>query len=388
MDFDGDTIAVYLVDPEVAEDTYKKMSPRYINLYHKTNLPIYKPSLETLNGLSELSEVRPDQPEDLDDPKEYYDSWKDLVMDAEVHKTLPVKKPIMFTGKIGSEEYDHKITTYGRLKISKVIDADLDNIHIDEPLKAINGNSGAKLYQYLNGHPNGPEKIKELQRIALQEVTKAGVVTFNFRNLTVNTNTDSYKKLRAIVDDPNLTDQDKLLRVTDLYDKYCKEVQDQFDEDLKKELKRAGKVKLTSLGDMNTPQLIISGVDEKVTINHGSLLAGLDEKEYQTHAVENRSLQSLKVMGVPSSGVTIEKDAERPPELKNYTKCWNLKHNNQQLYEFKEYHRRNGRRDGANNSGDRISEGAKENIRTPWYLKEEVKLNDYRYNPSWKREMI
>jgi hypothetical protein len=110
-------------------------------------------------------------------------------------------------------------------------------------------------------------------------------VTFNFRNLTVNTNTETYQKLRAIVDDQTLSDKDKLLRVTDLYDKYCKEVQDQFDDDLKKELKRAGKVKLTSLGDMNTPQLIISGVDGKVSINHGSLLAGLDEKEYQIHAI-------------------------------------------------------------------------------------------------------
>ena len=82
------------------------MSPRYNYLYHKTNTIIYKPSLETLNGLNELSEVRPDQPEDLDDPKENYTSWKDLVMDAEVRKTLPTKKPIMFTGKIGTETYE------------------------------------------------------------------------------------------------------------------------------------------------------------------------------------------------------------------------------------------------------------------------------------------
>lgn len=302
-DFDGDTIAVYLVDQSVAEDTYKKMSPRYINMYHKTYTPIYKPSLETLNGLSELSEVRPDQPEDIDDPKEFYSDWKTLVIDAEVKKTLPVKKPIRFSGKIGSETYKNKITTYGRLKISKVIDADLDNIHIDEPLKQINGKSGAKLYQFLYGQKDCPEKIKELQRIALQEVTKSGVVTFNFSNLTVNTDTETYQKLRSIVDDPKLSDPDKLLRVTELYDKYCKEVQSSFREDLKKEINRAGKVKLASLSEMNVPQLIISGPDEKVFINHGSLLSGLSEKEYQVHAIENRSLQSIKQMGVPSSGL-------------------------------------------------------------------------------------
>lgn len=302
-DFDGDTVSIYLVDKEVQEDTYQKLSPRYITHYHKTNELIYHPTHEVLNGLNELSEVRPDQPEDIEDPKENYTDWKTMVVDAEVKKTLPTGRPVMFTGKIGSETYDHKITTYGRLKISKVIDADLDLIHIDEPLKPINGKSGVKLYEYVLSKDNGPETIKELQRIALQEVTKSGVVTFNFDNLRVPTNTETYKRLRAIVDDPELTDKDKLLRVTDLYEKYSEEIRKEFREDLKKEINRAGRVKLTSLSDMNTPQLIISGVDEKVNINHGSLLEGLSEKEYQVHAIENRSLQSIKQMGVPSSGM-------------------------------------------------------------------------------------
>ena len=302
-DFDGDTLSIYLVDKEAQEDTYQKLSPRYITHYHKNNELIYHPTHEVLNGLNELSEVRPEQPEDIEDPKENYTDWKTMVVDAEVKKTLPTGRPVMFTGKIGSETYDHKITTYGRLKISKVIDADLDLIHIDEPLKPINGKSGVKLYEYVLSKDNGPETIKELQRIALQEVTKSGVVTFNFDNLRVPTNTETYKRLRAIVDDPELTDKDKLLRVTDLYEQYSEEIRKEFREDLKKEINRAGRVKLTSLSDMNTPQLIISGVDEKVNINHGSLLEGLSEKEYQVHAIENRSLQSIKQMGVPSSGM-------------------------------------------------------------------------------------
>ena len=30
-DFDGDTVSIQLVPEEVAEDTYNKMSPRYVN---------------------------------------------------------------------------------------------------------------------------------------------------------------------------------------------------------------------------------------------------------------------------------------------------------------------------------------------------------------------
>lgn len=34
--------------------------------------------------------------------------------------------------------------------------------------------------------------------------------------------------------------------------------------------------------------MIISGVDEKVVVNHGSLYSGLSEKEYTYHSIENR----------------------------------------------------------------------------------------------------
>lgn len=39
-DFDGDTMSMHLVPPEAAEETYERMSPRYMNVYKKTNEPI------------------------------------------------------------------------------------------------------------------------------------------------------------------------------------------------------------------------------------------------------------------------------------------------------------------------------------------------------------
>ena len=41
------------------------------------------------------------------------------------------------------------------------------------------------------------------------------------------------------------------------YKDYCKEIQGRFDPDLKDELKRANRVKLASIADINTPQLKI-----------------------------------------------------------------------------------------------------------------------------------
>lgn len=303
-DFDGDAISIHLVPQDAAEETYNRMSPRYMNVYKKTNQPIFVPNHETLNGLAVASEVTPTEPSELEEPREYYTDYNQLLKDAEIYKTLPVGKPIVFTGKIGSEEYQNKITTYGRLRLSKIIDADIDKIGIfSKPFERISSKSGAKLYQYLYQFPDGVEKIRELQKFALKVVTKAGVVTFSFDTLYVDTNTETYKEMRKIVDDPNLTDKQKLLMVDSKYKDYCKEIQNSFGEDLKDELARANRVKLASIQEINTPQLIISGVDEKVVLNNGSLLNGLTEKEYQYHSIENRSLQSIKVMGVPSSGL-------------------------------------------------------------------------------------
>ena len=90
--------------------------------------------------------------------------------------------------------------------------------------------------------------------------------------------------------------------MNELYKQYLKEMEGSFSSDLKDELARANRVKLASIVEMVAPALIVSGVDEKPVINRHTLVSGLTEKDYNFHAIENRSLQSIKVMGVPSSG--------------------------------------------------------------------------------------
>jgi hypothetical protein len=121
--------------------------------------------------------------------------------------------------------------------------------------------------------------------------------------LYVDTNSDTYNKIRDVVDSADLTDKQKLLLVTDLYAKYEKEIEGRFSDDLKEELSRANRVKIHSIQDINMPQMIIQGTQEKVVVNKGSLLSGLTEKEYISHSIENRSLQSIKNSGVNYNGV-------------------------------------------------------------------------------------
>ena len=310
-DFDGDAMTIHAVpdDPEIEQETFDRMSPRYTNIYKKNNAEIFHPNHEALNGLALATEVVPKKPEDLDDPKEFFTSYTDVLKAVEVDKTLDYRTPIVFTGKIGDEEYKGKITTAGRLRISKIRGADLDKVQ-DERGKLIcpwptriSAGSGAKLYRWTYNRPDGGVKImNDLQKFGLHVVTVIGNVSFDFKTLYVDTSSETYNELRKIVDNPNLTDQQKLLAVNTKYKDYCKEIQSRFDDDLKDELKRANRVKLASIADINTPQLIISGIGEKVVLNHDSLYSGLSENEYKFHAIENRSLQSIKQMGVPSSG--------------------------------------------------------------------------------------
>lgn len=298
---------MYLVPDEVKEDVLNRMSPRYVNYYKKNLEAMYVPDHETLNGLAVMSEWK-GEPEEINDPREYYTSYADLVRDVEMDRKISMNKPIRFSGKVGGVDYKNKITTYGRLKISKIIEADVDKVpmwkDMDKfPQDRINSGAGVKLYQYLYPLPDGVEKIQKLQKAALNAVTKAGVVTFDFSTLYADTNTETYKRIRNIADSNELSDKQKLLMLTEEYKKFSKEVEGSYGKDLKDELARANRVKITSIMDTTMPQLIISGVDEKPIINHGSLLTGLTETEYYYHAVENRSLQSIKQSGVPQGGL-------------------------------------------------------------------------------------
>ena len=292
-DFDGDTMSMHLVPPEIAEETYNAMSPRYVNVYKKSNEPIYAPNHETLNGLAVASEVVYDDPKELEDPKHYYTDYAELLRDVEINKTIKIGTPIVFTGKIGSEDYQNKITTYGRLRLSKIIDADIDKIGIfSKPFERISAKSGAKLYQYLYPFPDGVEKINALQKYALLVVTKAGVVTFDFKTLWVNSNTETYQEICRIADSPDYSDKQKLLMMNELYKKYLKEMESEFSDDLKDELKRANRVKLASIIEMVAPSLIVSGIDEKPIINRNTLVNGMTEFDYRYHSVSNLAAYS------------------------------------------------------------------------------------------------
>jgi len=298
-----DTIAIQLCDEEVAEDVLEKMSPRYVNVYKKNQQPIFQISHEQLNGLAVASEYTPEDPNELKEPRYFYTDYVQLLKDVEIERKIKIGTPIVFTGKIGNINYQSKVTSYGRIRISKILDADLEKINVlKDPYSRIDAKAATKLSSYLNGLEDGIEKRRDLQVFALRVVTLAGVATFDYKTLYVDTNTETYKRICKIADDPDLTDQQKLALLTTEYQKYEKEVESMYSNDLKNELARAGRVKISSISALNTPQLIISGIDEKPVITRGNLLSGYSEKDMAFHFYKRVEIKRYKMLeGVKSN---------------------------------------------------------------------------------------
>ena len=129
-----------------------------------------------MNGLAVATEYVSEDPSELDDPRYFYTDYVQLLKDVEIEKKIKVGTPITFTGKIGNVEYKAKRTSYGRLRISKILDADVDKIGIfSNDLERMSAKSAAKLSLYLNQFEDGVEKRKALTKFALRVVTLAGV---------------------------------------------------------------------------------------------------------------------------------------------------------------------------------------------------------------------
>ena len=258
----------------------------YILIDKKNRAPIPTINHEVLNGLSTLSDWTPEDPEELKEPRYFYDDYKKLVLDVEVNKTLKIGTPIVFTYDFGNGlKYQSAVTTYGKIRLSKILEKDIDDLNFTkDKYTRFDAKSAMKLSAYLCDFPeNGVEKRLEIQKLCLRAVSLAGVVTFSYDVLKTDVNTKTYQEIRNIADSPDLTDQQKLVLLTEKYEQYEREIEASFSEDLKNELNRAGRVKISSISALNMPQLIVSGVDEKPIITRGSLLTGLSEKDMIYH---------------------------------------------------------------------------------------------------------
>ena len=73
----------------------------YILTDKKNREPIATINHEVLNGLAVASEWTPEDPEELKEPRYFYDDYKELVLDVEYRGRIRIGTPIVFTYDYG-----------------------------------------------------------------------------------------------------------------------------------------------------------------------------------------------------------------------------------------------------------------------------------------------
>lgn len=208
-----------------------------------------------------------------------------------------MNKIILFNGTItlpdgGKLEYHNQPTTLGRLRLSKMMNADIDTVpgllkpkSSDIPFGMIDAGAASRLVSYLQQYDDYVEKFNEIQKYALRVVTAKGVVTFDFDTLYAETDNETYREIREIADSQKLTDRQKSLLITEKYKQYLEKVKDSMRDDMKSDIKDANRVKIDSIVAMVAPQFIVSGVDETPIVNKTTLVNGMTSKDYVYHAI-------------------------------------------------------------------------------------------------------
>ena len=170
-DFDGDAIAVHLIPPHLADETMKLMSPRYVTKYKKNLQNITVPSHETLNGLALSTKIEYDDENEYTEPHNYYDDYVTLLKDVVINKKISDNRLILFNGEIetpdgGKIKYNNQVTTFNRLRLSKMIGGDIDTIPglLKSPLSQMDGGAASRMVSYLQQFPDYVERYNEIQK--------------------------------------------------------------------------------------------------------------------------------------------------------------------------------------------------------------------------------
>lgn len=282
-DFDGDTMAFYVVPEDIDEYVEDIMSPRNIKKYEKNDSFMFMPSHEVLNGLALLSKMIK--------PKEVK-TYDDLAVVKELIDENKMEIWTVFNFK-GRE------TTWGREQISNIIGRSLD--HIIGPQKISNKNI-SEVYAIINKYDNETrtKMIKELQDLALLWVTEYGVSTPTLKDLTSAVDHDFRDQVNGILEDKNLDHLDKFIRAYKLYNSREKLIKEKAPE-IAEKLEESDRGKVHQLFEMSVPQFMVNDQDE-IVIPQKPLIEGLTEREYITHSFNNRKLLAIKSMSVPAGG--------------------------------------------------------------------------------------
>lgn len=191
-------------------------------------------------------------------------------------------------------------TTYGRLRLSRIIHADIDVvIGYYTPISPTNMITIIRKFSIFNDRL---DIYKKLQDFSMEMLRVFGVTSLNINEIYFDVDNVKLKTdIDAINNDSSLEDTTKLLRCTELYQKFVADAIKSISPKVREIIDSSDRIKISQLVDINVPNLTIS--NGKAIINTGSLYSGVPYDEYaNNHSTTNRDILSVKKEAVPSAG--------------------------------------------------------------------------------------
>jgi hypothetical protein len=292
-DFDGDTMSIFFVTKDPTKTTvFNKMAPQNNWMYDKNHKPIFVPKNSMILGLYYASKLTPKG--DNATYKEYQ-SYEDIKYDYEI-KLIEFDTPILF---------DHRLTTYGRERISEIIEADLTSVLAEVDKKTdkldqapITANNIGKIIAMIGYKENRAEIVKNLLDLAKEAVTVNGSSIITLGDLYKID--PKYPEIKEVLES-KMTQAEKY-RVLDkmIPELVGKTIKGLNSTTFNEALDAGSKVKKQSLIEVFGPQVKIE--KGEVTVFDESIMTGLSEEALINHAAINREILEQKAVMVPTSG--------------------------------------------------------------------------------------
>lgn len=284
-DFDGDAVMFYAIPDEMKDYIYEACSPANYTNYVTDGEPILKPRHEILYGLTIASKVI-----DTGEEIKKFATLED-VRDAFNKDEIWVYDKIDY---LGTE------TSYGRLRLSTIFGADLDQLIGQVP---INAKNIAEIYRLINNRkPEDRVKIlQKMQDFALETVTLEGATSLSIKDLYYDVPKEYRDKINAILDS-DMEEKDKIREAETLHGEMIEDMlKNGISQETLDRINEGNRGKLSALISMCVPAF---NIDAKGKLNFAShaLIEGLDEAEFMYHSQANREALKTKANMVPLSG--------------------------------------------------------------------------------------
>ena len=306
-DFDGDTIAWYVVNDDMVDICIDRMSPSRQVFQKKSHLPLFMPEQDILSGLIIGTRIRRESPGKL----RRFDSVESA---EEFRRENPDKLKIQSLIEINGKE-----TTIGREILGNYFNCDLNEYlesyegYYDEPAtdedhQHLTGKNIVPLYMKLtelDDQADRVHRISKIRQFAEKVGTIYGVTPLTLEDMSkVTADSKNLDMIRKIAEDDNLTQNEKNVSMRDYYTKYTKELKKRLEKDMPDVVQRldeTAKSKLKQLMELASYQINVDLVGN-VSIAETTMINGMSENDFQNHAIENRAVFGIKNAGTPESG--------------------------------------------------------------------------------------